>query len=215
MAEDAVEEPEEENTDSEETDLEAEDSADDDSEEKDSGEEESPEKGSKKKFKLNLSRKMIIIIAASTLFFIVLLTGGIIAWKMMGDDPSEEMVEEALEGTDPETPQTVDFDLPIPDLENILPMEPFVIPLKDDSGDWELNITIELEVANQKTKKEVEKRMDEIREAIEPVLGTRRPNALQNVASKIELRTELIITINKMLKRGKIRNLYFTQFVVM
>ena len=168
-------------------------------------------KDSKKKFRLNLSRKMIIIITVSVVTLVILIAGGIFALKMMSGDSSEESAEKVGK----EASKAVDFDLPVPDLENILPLKPFIIPLKDDAGDWELNVTIELEASTNRTKKEIEERMDEIRDALVPVFSKRSPNSLQNVASKIELRTELIITINHMLKKGKIRNLYFTQFVVM
>ncbi len=168
---------------------------------------EEPEK--KGRFKLNLSRKMIIIIAASVLSLIVVVTVGIVSWKMLSDEPVEEIAEER------EAETSADVSLPVPELENIIPLEPFIAVLKDEVGDWELKVTMEFEIGSEKVRKELDNRVYEIREAIIPILEKRRPNALQGIDGKIGLRTEIIMTINRMLKKGKIRNLYFTQFVVM
>lgn len=165
----------------------------------------SKNKSSKKGLKL--SKKQIVTLSAivGTLLLLIIIAG--VVMKMMGGDAAEEDKED-----NKEAPAII---LPLPEVVNILPLKPFKIPLTDDLGDWELNVTIALEVPNKEVQKEIERRSEEIREALPPILGKRSPNMLQSVTEKIALRTELIAKINKMLKSGKIKNLYFTEFVVM
>ncbi|MBU0995509.1 MAG: flagellar basal body-associated FliL family protein [Proteobacteria bacterium] len=155
-----------------------------------------------------LSKKMMIIIAGSVSSVFILVIGGIIAWKSLSGKSDEKQTEKKdLKKA------TVVFEHD-PALDNMFSLEPFKLPLRDEMGDWELRVAIELEAAAPSVKQEIGNRQEEIREVFGSILQSRRPSALQGVDSKIALRTELIMALNKMLKKGKIKNLYFTQFVV-
>lgn len=155
-----------------------------------------------------LSKKKMIIIAASVSTALVLIIGGLIAWKFLSGKADEKQAEKK----DLKKAAVVfEHD---PTLDNMVRLEPFKLPLQDEMGDWELRVTIELEAASFSVKEEIENKKEEIREAFMPLLQARRPSALQGIDSKIALRTELIMTANKIMRKGKIRNLYFTQFVV-
>jgi len=93
-------------------------------------------------------------------------------------------------------------------------MEPFVVNLSDPGGKRYLKTRIELEFRGEGFQDELEARMPQLRDAVILVLSSKTIDDVQGVDGKIALRNELILRINQVLKQKKIRNLYFTEFVV-
>lgn len=93
-------------------------------------------------------------------------------------------------------------------------MEPFVVNLSDPGGKRYLKTRIELEFRGEGFQEELEARMPQLRDAVILVLSSKTIEEVQGVDGKIALRNELIMRINQVLKQKKIRNLYFTEFVV-
>lgn len=158
-----------------------------------------------------ISKKKWIIIAGAVLTLLILVAAGIFSWKFLAGNPGEEKTEEH-----PSVPETaaVEQTPQDPALVNIFPLAPFKLKIKDDMGEWEFRVSLSLEAASPPVKEEIEKRQEEIRAIMTPILQSREPSALQDVDNKIALKTELIIAVNKLLKKGKIKNLYFTEFFV-
>ena len=166
-----------------------------------SPEEASKGKGPRKKIKMIIVVLLIVLVAA---------LGGVAAFKFLGGKPAETPEEPKASGQASSTPA---FEVD-PALENMVTLPPFDLPLKDDMGNWELRVTITIEAANGSVKNEIEEKLYKIYDAIAPQLQTRSPTALQGVDAKITLKTELIVIVNRILTRGKIKNLYFTRFYV-
>jgi len=147
--------------------------------------------------------KLIIIIAVVQ---VVLVAGGFVVWSMFlsdsGADPqaTEAMVQEAQE-LEAEASQN-------------FPMETFVVNLNDPGGKRYLKTRIALEYFSEELSEELRQRLPQLRDVILLFLSSKGLDDIQGVEGKIALRRELIQRINQVLKTGKIRNLYFTQFVI-
>jgi len=93
-------------------------------------------------------------------------------------------------------------------------MDPFVVNLNETGGKRYLKSKIEIEFVGEAVRKELTDRLPQLRDVILLHLSSKTLDEIRNVDGKIELKSALIKRINEVLKQGKIRNLYFTQFVI-
>jgi flagellar protein FliL len=100
------------------------------------------------------------------------------------------------------------------DLSQIFPLEKFVVNLNDPGGKQYLHTTIELESTVNGFAEELNSKMPQVKDAILIILSSKSLSDVQGIDGKISLRKELITEINKIMSMTKIRNLYFTEFVI-
>ena len=151
---------------------------------------------SKKKFKL--PNKWIIIGAVVA---IVLISGSILGFVLLQGEPENDLPEpvEAL-GTPAVTAP-------------VYPMEKFIVNLNKSEGERFLEVTLELEFPDTEYMEELQAKMPQLKDAILLILSNKTFTDIQGIEGKIALRKELILKINTILQKNKIRNLYYTEFV--
>ena len=93
-------------------------------------------------------------------------------------------------------------------------IEPFIVNILDDEGTRYLKAALTLEAEGATGSQEVSQRMPQVRDAILLVAGNKTFNELRDLQGKLQLRAELLGRVNEILKRGQIRRIYFTEFVV-
>jgi flagellar FliL protein len=93
-------------------------------------------------------------------------------------------------------------------------LDTFVVNLNDPGGKRYLKTNIELEYVGDAVGEELGRRLPQLRDVVLLLLSSKSLDEIQTVDGKIALRQELIQRINQILTSGKIRNLYFTQFVI-
>ena len=96
----------------------------------------------------------------------------------------------------------------------IFDMDTFIVNLMDNSGRRYLKITIKLELSEEKLAEELTQKMIEIRDNILLLLSSKTYDAIADISGKLRLRTEIISRLNKILTIGKVRKVYFTDFVI-
>jgi len=97
---------------------------------------------------------------------------------------------------------------------NIFPLEVFVVNLNDPGGKRYLKTKIELEFIQEGFEEELSMRLPQIRDVTLLLLSNKSIDQVRGIDGKIALRNELIKKINQIMETGKIRNLYFTEFVI-
>ena len=145
-----------------------------------------------------------IIIGVAVL---VLVGGGFVAWQLFFAQKPEDAATEETSSHD----QTAEVEEPT---SQAFTMETFVVNLNDSGGKRYLKTNIELEYATAEAGEELKQRLPQLRDLILLLLSSKSLDDIQTVDGKIALRLELIQRINQILTTGKIRNLYFTQFVI-
>jgi len=140
------------------------------------------------------------------LLVLVLAVSGLLAWQFLtsSDGGPAELIEAG--GID----SAVDQDA----MSKTYAMETFVVNLNDPGGKRYLKTNIELEYTSETVGEELEHRLPQLRDLILLQLSSKGLDDIQSVDGKIALRRELIQRINQALTSGKIRNLYFTEFVI-
>ena len=163
-------------------------------EEKLEGEQEPKKKGSKK-----------IILISVLVILLGLAGGGYFVWN--------KYIAPAV-GLDGEPSKAVKKVEPKDEIGTMFPLEPFVVNLADSSGKRFLKTTMELELSDEALAEEIKARLPQIKDSILLLLSSKNFNDIYTVHGKIKLREEIIIRVNTFLKHGRVRNVYFTEFVI-
>lgn len=140
------------------------------------------------------------------LLVLLLAVVGLLAWQILGSSnggPGETVeIDEGDSALEEDT------------LSQTYALETFVVNLNDPGGKRYLKTTIELEYLTEEVGAELTHRLPQLRDLILLQLSSKGIEDIQSVDGKIALRRELLQRINQTLTSGKVRNLYFTQFVI-
>lgn len=165
------------------------------------------EGGEKKKLPL-----WVIILIASQ---VVVLGGAVVAFKMISSSSASKEETQApptaaeqkvdpTKVTDPKTLVGPQFDL-----------APFVINLIDDGrGPRYLKVEIKFEMESEALKGEIESRLSQVRDEMLTLLSSKRQTDVETSDGKRILKDEIFTRVNKILVTGRIKRVYFTEFVV-
>lgn len=97
---------------------------------------------------------------------------------------------------------------------HMIPLESFVVNLSDPAEIRYLKVTINLEVASEKSSEEVQARMPQIRDALLMLLTSKTSDDVKDIGGKLKLQDEMVSRVNNFLKEGKVKAVYFTEFVM-
>jgi flagellar FliL protein len=135
---------------------------------------------------------------------LVLTGGGYVGWTML--NPLLEQ-KGADGGQAPDTEAVIEVGA-------MFDMDPYVVNLNEAGGKRYLKAKIEIEYVGDNARLELANRLPQLRDIILLHLSSKSLDDIRSVDGKIELKNALIKRINQVMKQGKIRNLYFTQFVI-
>ncbi|GAB6095893.1 hypothetical protein JCM14469_21460 [Desulfatiferula olefinivorans] len=90
----------------------------------------------------------------------------------------------------------------------------FDVQLGDLGGDRVFKVGIELDTDSPDLAGELTRRAVQVKGMITSLLGTKTLSEIQGADGKIILKNELIANLNRMLETGKVRNLYFSEFII-
>jgi flagellar protein FliL len=153
-----------------------------------------------------MSNKILIILIGAFLLVVVAMGGGFfMMWNKMSsmNAQNSEMVES---GTEAE--EVVETMGPTKKLDT------FIVNLADKGGERYLRVSMNLELEKEETVEVVGKILPKIRDAILMILPTKKYEDIGTVEGKSALRNEMLTKINELMKPEKIKNIYFTEFVV-
>ncbi len=93
-------------------------------------------------------------------------------------------------------------------------MDDFIVNILDAEGTRYLKASMTLELGSPESVAEVEERKAQVRDAILLYLSSKTFDEIRDLQGKLQLRADLIGRINGLLKTGKVKTIYFTDFVV-
>lgn len=193
--------------------------------EKDKGhqEEDLPEGGEKKK-----SGNLLLIIIIAVLFLIIII-GGIIAFMMMGSHEEEagaaKTTKEASAHGDEKATEAAAAEGEHADSGDshgesstevgiMFPLDLFTVNLLSESGRRYLKVEMNLELEGEELAIELEKKKPVLRDIIIRILSSKSLEEISTAKGKESLKEQIVSELNKRVKDGKIKNVYFVDFVV-
>ncbi len=96
----------------------------------------------------------------------------------------------------------------------MLPLDDFIVNILDAEGTRYLKVSMTLELLTPEGLAEVEGRKAQVRDTILLYLGSKTFDEIRDLQGKLQLRADLIGKLNALLTTGKIKTIYFTDFVV-
>jgi flagellar FliL protein len=93
-------------------------------------------------------------------------------------------------------------------------IDPFIVNILDHETTRYLKAAITLEVDSPEAGSEAELRMPQLQDAILLLVGNKTFDELRDLQGKLQLRAELMEDLNKVMQKGQVRKIYFTDFVV-
>jgi flagellar FliL protein len=95
----------------------------------------------------------------------------------------------------------------------LIPLETFLVNLSGSRGQKLAKINMELEVSNEEVQKEIEKLKPRIRDIIIIILSSKNYGQVATTEGKDGLREEIRDQVNLILTKGKVKRVYFTEFI--
>lgn len=96
----------------------------------------------------------------------------------------------------------------------LIPMETFLVNLAGSRGGKLARINMELEVDTSEVQEEIDRRKPQIRDIIIILLSSKTYSQISTAEGKEQLRNEIRDTVNPFLTKGKIKRVYYTEFIL-
>jgi len=93
-------------------------------------------------------------------------------------------------------------------------MEPFVVNLADPQAKRYLKVTISLELESPEAVERIKKVVPKLRDMVIILLTSLTFEEVMTPEGKVQIRDELLERFNQILRPDRVRNIYFTDFVV-
>ncbi|MDQ7032289.1 MAG: flagellar basal body-associated FliL family protein [Desulfonauticus sp.] len=142
--------------------------------------------------------------------------GGFFAYKkFFAPKKKEEVQQQTEEAQQPEEKKTDDKQAE----QQVGPTEIYTLPtlivnLADPLGRRYLKISMDVELQNKKVVAELEKKLPQIKDSLIMLLTSKTFSDISTIEGKLELKNEIIARLTQILGKGKVLQVYFTEFVV-
>ncbi|WP_428738415.1 flagellar basal body-associated protein FliL [Sulfurimonas sp.] len=165
------------------------------------------------------SSKLLMIIIIVVLVLIILL--GAVAFLFIGGDDEAAVSSAPVQQEKPKKTikksSNYDGDEDLRSLNEIgilYPLDTFTVNLKSDSGRRFLKTTISLELEGEELSLELDAKAPVLRDRIIRILTSKTLEEVSSKKGKNKLSQQIMDTLNSMISDGRIKGIYFTEFVI-
>ncbi len=150
------------------------------------------------------SKKMMILA-----ILVVLLLGGVggAAWWLLGGGHGDERRNGGREEQAMGDQRALE---PGP----VMELDPFLLNLADRDELRFLKVSIKLELDRPEEQTDFNAKIPAIRDSLLVLLSSKESQLLRSVNGKRRVREEIMARVNTVMSRGKITNVYFTDFII-
>lgn len=152
-------------------------------------------------------KKKLIIIGAAALVLLLIVAAALYFFLVMNKPVPEEELDPGLKVPVPEISQSSDIG-PMVDIAE------FIVNIISEDENHYVKAALTIELNKEEALEEVNQRMPQIRDAILLLVGNKTYEELHDLQGKKQLKAELVSKINSFLQHGKVKAIYFTDFVV-
>ncbi len=185
-------------------------------------EKEKEDHGSEEGKKKSGNMLLIIIVAVLVLILVI---GGVVAALMMGNHDAEaeaghgaktEVAADAHseEGNAAESNSHSSGSEATTEVGLMYPLDGFTVNLLSESGRRYLKCEINLELEGEELSPELDTKKPVFRDIIIRILSSKSLEEISTIKGKEKLKEQIVNDLNMRLKDGKVKNVYFTDFVV-
>ena len=179
--------------------------------------EESKEETAKDKKSSNML--MIIVIVVLVLIIVI---GGIVGVLLMNSDeetavaPAPQAQEKSASSSrkSNSSDDNMDNSRKFSEIGILYPLDTFTVNLKSDAGKRYLKVALSLELEGAELSLELDAKTPVIRDRIIRILTSKTLEEISSKKGKGKVEYQIMDTLNAMVSDGKIKGIYFTEFVI-
>ena len=161
------------------------------------------------------AQKPLLLMIVVVLNMLVMSSVVMILYTSYKAEKAKPKLQDVIQGEkDDQTVKTAEADSTDDYIGKLVPMETFLVNLAGTHGNKLVKIDMELEVDGPKVEDELDKRKPQIRDIIIILLSSKTYDQVTTKEGKESLRDEVKETVNSFLVKGKIKKVYFTNFIV-
>jgi flagellar protein FliL len=157
------------------------------------------------------SKSPILLILLSIVNMGVVAGVGFMLWQGRKKEAAQPKLDHVIQGEHQEQAKEAAEDKSF--VGKIIPLETFIVNLSGSKGRRIAKVNMELELEGSNVQDEIEKRKAQIRDIIIIILSSKTYDDVATREGKDGLRAEIKDTVNAFLSKGKITNVYFTEFI--
>jgi flagellar FliL protein len=160
-------------------------------------------------------QKPVLLLLVVVINMLVMISVAMILWTSYKAEKAKPKLQDIVAGEQQDmNKKAADVDAGEDVVGKLVPMETFLVNLAGTRGNKLVKIDMELEVDGPKVVDELDKRKPQMRDIIIILLSSKTYDQVTTREGKENLRTEVKETINSFLGKGKIKKVYFTNFII-
>lgn len=156
-------------------------------------------------------QKPVLLIALAVINMLVVGGVGFMLYKGRQKDAAEPKIEQVIKGEAEAQHKEETEEKEV--VGKTIPLETFIVNLAGSKGHKVAKVNMELELKGEHTAEEIEKRKAQIRDIIIIILSSKTYDEVASRDGKDNLRSEIKDTVNSFLEKGKVSNVFFTEFI--
>ncbi len=157
------------------------------------------------------SKSPILLIALAVINMLVVAGVGFMLYQGKKKEAAEPKIQDVIKGEHEaqghEAAEEKSF------IGKVVPLETFIVNLSGSKGRRIAKVNMELELQGDQVQVEIDKRKAQIRDIIIIILSSKTYDEVALREGKDGLKNEIKDTLNAFLTKGKILNVYFTEFI--
>lgn len=164
------------------------------------------------------SSNMLMIVIIIVLFLIIII-GGVVAYLLMGNDEQAQTSQPKQELSAPKkvsrgSSTKLDNTRTLNEIGTLYPLDTFTVNLKSNTDRRYLKVTMSLELEGENLSVELDAKSAVLRDRIIRILTSKTLEEISSKKGKEKVSQQIMDALNAMLSKGKIKGIYFTEFVI-
>lgn len=157
------------------------------------------------------SKSPILLIALAVINMLVVAGVGFMLYQGKKKEAAEPKIDHVIKGE--HDAQAAEAGEEKSFIGKVVPLETFIVNLSGSKGRRIAKVNMELELQGDQVQVEIDKRKAQIRDIIIIILSSKTYDEVAQREGKDGLKNEIKDTLNAFLTKGKILNVYFTEFI--
>lgn len=165
------------------------------------------------------SSNMLMIVIIVVLILIII-GGAVVALLLMGGDDeaaTNQSAPQAKQRSDSQAKRSSGNYIDsrkLNDIGILYPLDTFTVNLKSDAGRRYLKVTMSLELEGDELSLELDNKSPVLRDRVIRILTSKSLEEISSKKGKQKISEQIMDTLNAMISDGRIKGIYFTEFVV-
>jgi flagellar protein FliL len=153
----------------------------------------------------------ILLIALAVINMLVVAGVGFMLFKGKQKEAAEPKIEHVIKGEHEAQEHEAHEEKAF--IGKVVPLETFIVNLSGSKGRRIAKVNMEMELQGDQVQVEIDKRKAQIRDIIIIILSSKTYDEVSTREGKDVVKNEIKDTLNAFLTKGKILNVYFTEFI--